>query len=476
MAMFSGRIEAETPLVLRRADGMDTTLSNLVDDSAVTSEAFEEGNYTVQVYGASEGEFVFLAKVPDPDDFDPAAYTERALRLWSWPRESGREITVEEDDNLMAWSDSGSPVGIVVKKYNRPGGVGGGGIRIVSELPEPTDGAIVYLEAPYFPSGNYEQSDFNIRLTPEVFALDSNVIGRIGGDGSLDPDIAGLTQVTTIVSSGSIVIRMGGSLLNEFGPGDLDFYINGEKVTITAQNGFYSTLDPPSLFQAGVPVTISLFRAGTNIGVTADGIRTLGDRKNPDEAALPEDFYHVSPRTGMWVRGLGGGTASGVPAAHLPQDNNVNLGLFIGLDNDTSGPDWLLDMRERNLVEVLPARQIPGATSGARIDLEIPSDFLRPSLGDQWSAWVQPGRAADVPTIAAAQATADLNILLGSNGATISVTMPTAHAVGAAGNGWTLQFGANDASLTGITIHVNNNARIISILRPSNAFTVGGCS
>ena len=85
-----------------------------------------------------------------------------------------------------------------------------------------------------------------------------------------------------------------------FGAGQLNLVIDGtsivlDKVTATQWTGFTNTF-----FEAGQTYTVRLFQAGTETGITADGLKTIGDRKNPDEDLIPENFYSVDPETGPY--------------------------------------------------------------------------------------------------------------------------------------------------------------------------------
>lgn len=53
------------------------------------------------------------------------------------------------------------------------------------------------------------------------------------------------------------------------------------------------------------------------------------------------------PKAGEAVEGEGG-SARGLPAAFLRQDNNNNLGLYIGVEYDDAGPDWKLEKVARD--------------------------------------------------------------------------------------------------------------------------------
>ena len=177
----------------------------------------------------------------------------------------------------------------------------------------------------------------------------------------------------------------------------------------------------------------------------------------------------LGPISGGVASGGGGnfgGGGGGVPAAHLPQDNDATLGLFIGLENETAGPDWLLDMMERNVVEVLPKAALSGSVGGSRLELEIPADYERPSIstGGNWFLEVVEGNAAEVPDVAAVAATATFNFASSIGPTSIVITMPTEIATGGDGNDWRIRFLADDNNLASpVVITIDESSQIISI-------------
>lgn len=169
----------------------------------------------------------------------------------------------------------------------------------------------------------------------------------------------------------------------------------------------------------------------------------------------------------------GGASGGGVPAAHLPQLGNLSRGLFIGLENESAGPDWLLDMRARNEVETLPVAALSGTQAGNRLDVRLPSDYERPSIstGGNWRLEVAAGTPAETPDVAPVAATATFNFV-SSIGPILAVTMPTELATGADGNGWTMRFlGDNSGIASPVVVTVDEAARSITVQKQSGTIT-----
>ena len=79
--------------------------------------------------------------------------------------------------------------------------------------------------------------------------------------------------------------------------------------------------------------------------------------------------------------GTGTGTGeAGVPAAHLRQSGNNNLGLFIGLEHESAGVDWALQAILRTPISsTLPKASFASTAVGGRLELSLPERFIRPS-------------------------------------------------------------------------------------------------
>ncbi|MCY4470790.1 MAG: hypothetical protein OXC08_18910 [Thiotrichales bacterium] len=107
----------------------------------------------------------------------------------------------------------------------------------------------------------------------------------------------------------------------------------------------------------GTDVSVRFLR-GDGRYLAADGefYAVRGD----DEPLIKENFYHVSPETGLWVEGLGL-AEGGLPAVFLPEDglSAADLaahkwrGLLVGLSREDAGGDWLLTQRPGQ--EAVPA-------------------------------------------------------------------------------------------------------------------------
>ena len=177
-------------------------------------------------------------------------------------------------------------------------------------------------------------------------------------------------------------------------------------------------------------------------------------------------FERSGSRYGRGSISSSGGGGGGVAAAHLPQDNDSTLGLFIGLENENAGPDWLLDMRQRSLVEVLPMARLAGSGNNNGIAISIPREYLRPSLsrGNNWNLEVMPGTPAEVPDVAAVPATAEFNFASSIGPTSIVITMPTSIAEGSFGNDWRIRFLAdNNALASPVVVTIDETNQFINI-------------
>ena len=308
---------------------------------------------------------------------------------------------------------------------HRKRGGGGAGIEVVKELPRPKKGAVVYVEADYPPSGYYDASDFNIRLTAGAIQAGYTGYELANPPSSIAPVIPGLNQLGTL-PGGAISVILSGALLNAFGNGSMTVRINGDEAVINKATASQWIGVAPRLLNAGDVVTVQLFQTGTEIGVTSAGLRTLGDRKNPDEDLIPEDYYHVDPETMTWVQGLGGDGGGGIPGAILPETgmsdadkrNELWKGILVGLAREEAGIDWALQTVAGNEEEqaTVTLEVSSGGSVTSRTVITIDAGTARGTAGNDWRLSVQRGTS----TRAAVNTGARLLFLVLGAGATFS--------------------------------------------------------
>ncbi|MCY4470307.1 MAG: hypothetical protein OXC08_16455, partial [Thiotrichales bacterium] len=195
--------------------------------------------------------------------------------------------------------------------FARRRGGAGGGIRIVKALPEPVRGRqplIVYVEADYYASGGLAEAETTFTLNPA-----DQGFGRLGGSpapaidgfGNMYQDGNRATFITEL--SEALASRLGGSFLNLDG---VSYGLRGLSTT-----GVLTNNNSGPRWVAGTPIALRFLRAdGRALG--ADG--RFHVVRADDEPIIKENFYHVSPETGLWVEGLGL-AEGGLPAVFLPE-------------------------------------------------------------------------------------------------------------------------------------------------------------
>ena len=263
-------------------------------------------------------------------------------------------------------------------------GIGvGGGVQIVSELPEPVRGRqplIAYVEADYYASGGLSEAETTFTLNPAAQGF-----GRIGGApvpaidgfGNMYQDGNRATFITGL--SEALASRLGGSSLNLDG---VSYGLRG-----LSANGVLTNNNSGPRWVAGTPITLRFLRAdGQALG--ADG--RFYPVRDDDEPLIKEGFYHVSPETGLWVEGLGL-AEGGLPAVFLPEtglsDADIRdhkwKGILVGLSREDAGADWrlvtaagaasvALDATTRTVTVTRPAAEgqadIVAALNGLEVD------------------------------------------------------------------------------------------------------------
>ena len=312
---------------------------------------------------------------------------------------------------------------------------GGGGIRLVDELPYPAKrGSIVYVKANHQGPGKWLSADFDLTLTPghvrsggaggsgAVIAGYSNIDSQVYGifvdpGGTLDPLPPGLSAVFSVNNDGVLYLKIleGSQLLAQVGRVNLTVTFGGNDYVLGPAGGSTdewvarSTDLVPSgdRWTVGTPVTIRVFVSGTDKGLCAGGLREIGSGGNPDRPEpVSEGYYHVDPETGEWVEGLGR-EAAGIPAAVLPQaglsqaDKSAEKwhGILVGLSREEAGADWSL----RTVAGTEAVQAHTTITSGGtslRIALDPGLAGAAGADGNAWQVDVNPANLSTDPSSA----------------------------------------------------------------------------
>ena len=232
-------------------------------------------------------------------------------------------------------------------------GTGSGGIERVPQLPtNPQPGQVVYVTADYAPGGEYRASDFDIGVTVRRFSDGRAGFSRPLIQGSISPDIAGVHHIS-ITHAGTIEVGLSGEFDSYFGDG-MSIRVGNALVglALNPNTGVWQSAAGNAQWPLNAVTTVRLVTNDETSGITAEGIRSVGDLGNPRNPlpTVEEDYYHVDPDTGDWVKGLGRGAAGGVPAALLPQNGLSDAdmrdhkwkGVLVGLGREHAGSDWRL--------------------------------------------------------------------------------------------------------------------------------------
>ena len=224
--------------------------------------------------------------------------------------------------------------------FRKQGSGSGGGIRIVKELPEPVQGRqplIVYVEADYTPAGPYRAEDFDITVTPvnlpppqgfptqrigysvgDLQPQDA-AFGVAGAGGALDPAIDSLQGVFAgRAGDGQLIVVPTAAAVVAYAQGraDTDLLVTdgaGNSYTLSRlqdywiSDGAANQIAAADAWVAGTPVVLRITSPDGQTGFTPEGLRSIGDAGSPRNLLgepVAENFYHVSPETGLWVEGL----------------------------------------------------------------------------------------------------------------------------------------------------------------------------
>ncbi|MCY4428918.1 MAG: hypothetical protein OXC11_00795, partial [Rhodospirillales bacterium] len=268
-------------------------------------------------------------------------------------------------------------------------GIGvGGGVQIVSELPEPVRGRqplITYVEADYYASGLPTEEETTFTFLP--VRLGNGNLGNIIQ--ALQDPGADVSNWLVYDSNRFVYIDLADGLGARAAAADsLELSVDGTRYrlvgagTTNRLHSFETEDQITTAFAEGVEVTVRLITPA-NVDpadrryLAADG--RFHQLRPADEAPIKEGFYHVSPETGLWVRGLGL-AEGGLPAVFLPEKGLLEAdipshnwrGVKIGLSREDAGDEWRL--RTTTGQEPVPASLRIAGGNGS---------ILTVTLGDQ---------------------------------------------------------------------------------------------
>ena len=303
---------------------------------------------------------------------------------------------------------------------------GGGGIRVVSRLPTPKKGMLAYVKADYQGPGPWLDADFNLTLTPAriepggFVAVGFSDAGQVaygnnyregGAVAPLPPGLnllviqgggAGADGVLYIRLSGDLLEAVNGrNLLLSFGDNEHELHRaeGSDDVWVSILGDLVPEAD---IWDAGTPVTIRLFVTGTRYGFTAGGLARIGQYGNPaTQAEVAEGFWHVDPLLGEWRRGFGNDEAGGLPAAMVLQDGITAMqrnqeqwvGIMVGLAREDAGPDWAIATRagQEEVAETFARYQL--VSGGTTLTVEMSAAAGSGAAGNAWTIDFRAGQA-----------------------------------------------------------------------------------